>query len=306
MIPERVITYNDYNNPKTGIRFIDFARQPKFQIWEISAKLLGKSYKDLIYSGNIDMVIGKINSSGILKVKPVEFMDSVVVISADITRDIPCQDVSEVLDALSVCAISKNYTRTLYEHGGIKETVLFSRKSKPKRSVSFYDKQKELKLPKNKSLRALIYPDTFKGILRMECRFKHIDEFRDVFGPLGKNKFPYLKDLLCHSANPYVHRFAEILDSKVSNALIPADSNIGIFDVFRLLGSRSKQKDFCFLLLLYQSFNYDIDQLKAYLRTNSKYYYRDDYMLKQYIAYLYLVTSKSTLHIISSLMDKLK
>jgi hypothetical protein len=304
-IPSNIITLSIKKGKTLGLHYIGYDTFKSAEIWDCSAKVLKESYADLIHRNNIDLFVSSINGSGVLKVDPSKFYDKAMVLTADFTLDLHFEDPNAALRELSICPISRYYYRQFYGRGYIRETVLFCRKAKSKASVSFYNKYIELDNKENAQLLSYIDHEVFKNIIRMECRFNTLEEFRKVFGDFPRYEQPMLKDLLESNANPFLSRFNQIVDFNAYKKEVSGIDNSNVLNIFPLLKDRREHRYFCFIYTLYQVFGGNIDDINGYLKVNSKSLARDREILKQYLPYITSISNKTSVNIINSILEKI-
>lgn len=164
-------------------------------IIELSAKILGEKYPELINKNNSEEVLDN------LSCEAVEFNTKVLLESAwcgrvDIVDDLKVQgQAADYFDALYICGSSNKYAVSLFP----KESILFQNKSKSvNESIIFYDKHVQVQRDPNSHL---IDPEVFKSVLRVEQRISRFAKIRDTFR-LPKHNPPMLTDILESS---YLH-----------------------------------------------------------------------------------------------------
>ena len=179
-IPDRVIETATRKGSVLGLKFRNYDYRNKCEFWQCSAKLLKSDYFELIYKDNIQQIISAINNSGLLKVNEQEFYNNVRVLFADFTADIKIENKQNMLSTLSTCVINKPWRRDPFQKGYAYETILFVSKAKHRNSLKFYDKFSEMFQHTDDEI--LQYIDIHKAdnLLRVECRCKNLDAFRNV------------------------------------------------------------------------------------------------------------------------------
>jgi hypothetical protein len=227
-----------------------------------------------------------------------------MVLSVDITKDIYCEDIGAYLYALSTCPLAKGYRLDPYCKGSIRESVLISKSGKNRRSITFYDKHKELTQAKHRELRRIINVDDFKRILRAEFRFQRFAELREAFGKSSKFQGVSFKDVIYPKNNPYVLQLKNAIDERIytNHELL---ENMSLMDTLKGIRTTSGKSEYWYYYNLYKHFKYDLHQFKAFLKSTSKSYYRDMAKFNRYFPKIYAITQQSSIDIINRILLEL-
>jgi len=152
---------------KVGLNTIELDHLNERVNIQLSAKILGKHYHDLININTIDKVVTEINNSGVLTLDKNKFIDNAGTHLLDITANIPQYkdyDLSKSNKILRLASIGSGYaTRTPRSSS----TVIFT---KGANYSTIYDKPKELH--RDKPFKAELGND-FMNVVR-----DHYNEYR--------------------------------------------------------------------------------------------------------------------------------
>ena len=224
-------------------------------IVEVSAKVLGDRYPELINMDNIRYCFAQINALGVCKLNIEGALDDCQLISCDVTKDISGINMPEKL-ALKSCL--KNYNKyqvQKYSNSGFTVTKLVKTKNRQIR-LSFYDKHKELLKAGNSEFLYTLEDKTklleyYETRFRIEANIKTVSQIKSLFHTVDNR----LISVLNSSANPLLSLFDTVFE-------VP-DSFESSNDVQQLLfyTNFSKLKDNLFL----QACSYDPDTIDIVL-----------------------------------------
>jgi hypothetical protein len=179
---------------------------------EISAKILGDRYPELINKNNIRHCFEKINTIGVCSLDVDEVMNDSNLISCDITEDLDGLTLPDIL-ALKSCVKSLNkFQVQKYTNCGY--TITKSVKtSNRKIRVTIYDKHKEmLKATNSEYLESLANKnymlDYFNGRIRIEANVRTVSQIMNLCQTEGNS----LLEVLNSTANPLLTIFDTIFD----------------------------------------------------------------------------------------------
>ena len=156
---------------------------------ELSAKILGDDYFNLININTIEQVFDTINRTGIIEIDKAD-IPLFSLHSADCTKNIKGRyKPNEYMDNLNLMPQNTKYQKTAYRGTGEnkhKTGIVFAGKQKTfKERMIVYDKREELKKEKQflKSVsRPLVTLNQFMNVTRVECSFTSYQRIREFFG----------------------------------------------------------------------------------------------------------------------------
>ena len=224
-------------------------------IIEVSAKVLGDRYPELINMNNIRYCFDQINALGVCKLNIDGVLNDCQLISCDVTKDISDINMPEKL-ALKSCL--KNFNKfqvQKYTNSGFAVTNMVKTKNRKIRLI-FYDKHKELLKAANTDFLNMVDDknellDYFDTRFRIEANIKTVSQIKSLFHTVDNR----LISVLNSSANPLLSLFDTVFE-------VP-DSFESSNDVQQLLcyTNFSKLKDALFL----QACSYDPDTIDIVL-----------------------------------------
>lgn len=190
---------------------------------EVSAKILGDRYPDLINMNNIRHCFEKINTLGVCSLDVDAVINDSNLISCDITEDLDGLIMPDNL-ALKTCVKSLNkFHVQKYTNCGY--TITKSVKTCNRRiRVSIYDKQKEmLKATNAEYLESLDNKndvlDYFNGRIRIEANVRTVSQIKNLCQTKGNS----LLEVLNSTANPLLTIFDTIFDIPDANEPMLSD-----------------------------------------------------------------------------------
>jgi len=201
------------NEAKTiGLKNITFDFNSDSMIMELSGKILKQNYKDLISIETIEKVIKEINNNGSINLNLNKFMESEV-LRVDVTKDVLLE--GNLPEYLKFFRFVENgrYRSELYNGSIVYRNNVKTKKNKDR--LIMYDKQREMKLVKNKELWNYIKPKDFKNYLRIENNIISFAGMRKkLFIPDNK-----LESVLTSKRNVLAETFDKIVGSVNENYL---------------------------------------------------------------------------------------
>ena len=281
-IPKRIILRTVPFGKVLGLYYFRSKQIEDYEVWGISAKILKSNYTKLINSNTISDVIDAINNSGILLVDKDKFLIEVKVFTAEVTTDIRFNNISIILKAIASCHLNNRYYIESFNRRNALQSFMFKRKSRHTHSVSVYSKLPELLKNNNQELREYINLSHYENVIRIECKFAHMDEFYSVFGIPSKNDAPFLSELINTNINPFISRFERIIDTTLycPNNSNTSTSQMPAIDSF---GSKKIQTKFAYYYYLHIYYSNNSQAVLAYLR-NTATPYRS---MSEYHTFLY-------------------
>ena len=257
-------------NKILGINNIEVRKE--FGKIDLSAKILGKDYYNLVNINTIDRVISNINKSGLIKLSA-DLPDKAEVLRCDVTNNLGVQnEVSKYVNSLQIYSYNDKYKMQSYRD----QSIVFTRnvKSYKERQI-WYDKFPELQ--RDKELTKVIRLDDFKNCLRVESNLTSFESIRKSFDV--KDRF--LVDILNSKSNPNLGIYERIKNEKEMGLI---KSNIEyVFCKAEEMSFPKLEKEFGMQGII-KSFDYDYDLIKGLIkkyckarRTRMRYYgkYRD-------------------------------
>lgn len=230
---------------------------------EMSAKILGSNYYNLINKNTIEQAIDTINHSGIIGIDKNLFLDTSEIMRCDITQNLhPKNEVDNYFTPLSMIPITDKYSVTTYKNNNVNRAngIVISGKQKTfKERQIFYNKLTDVW--RDKELLKAVDKNTlynqFKGVLRVETNFTQHRKIREYCG--GDNK---LKSVLYSDTNPNYMIFKKIIKSVPNTTLSLFDKYEGmkLYEVEKLEGRKQ----------IIKTLNNDIGLIKEFLGRFSK------------------------------------
>jgi hypothetical protein len=209
------------NNIKSEIRYkqikpynlyISYPLTNSKCIIEVSAKVLGDRYPELININNIRYCFDQINAHGVCKLNIDEVMSDCQLISCDVTKDISSIKMPEKL-ALKSCL--KNFNKfqvQKYTNSGFVVSNTLKTKNRKIRLI-FYDKHKELLKAANSEFLNNVdnrneLLDYFDTRFRIEANIRTIQQIKDLFQTNDNN----LLNILKSDSNALLQIFEAVLN----------------------------------------------------------------------------------------------
>ncbi|MBN1186482.1 MAG: hypothetical protein JXB49_29675 [Bacteroidales bacterium] len=225
---------------------------------EISAKVLGDRYPELINKNNIRYCFERMNESGICKLNIDGVITASDLISADITTDLDGIVMPDLL-AIKICLKSLNkYQVQKYANCGYTVTKLVKTQNRKIR-LSIYDKYKEMQKVTNVEYLDLLDDKYnllayFNGKYRIEANVRTVTQLKELLEIDGNSLLVALNS----TANPLFALFNSVFD--VSDESEPILNEIQSLLSYRKL---SELKD----ALLIKACNNDLSQIDLVLNS---------------------------------------
>lgn len=178
---------------------------------ELSAKILGKYYFELINKNNIEQVIDNINNQAIEFDKS-KIINGSKILRCDITSNLRVKkDIDFYIGNLSCYIANEKYIVSCYKRKS-GSSVVFDRDVKSyKQRMTFYDKGKEI-LRDKELVRCLgTKISDFSNILRCEQNITSFERIRKTLGISTNN----LSDILMSNKNPNLDVFNDIIKDPI-------------------------------------------------------------------------------------------
>lgn len=209
------------NNIKSEIRYkqikpynlyISYPLNDSKCIIEVSAKILGDRYPELINMNNIGYCFNQINVLGVCKLNIDGALNDCKLISCDFTKDICGINMPENL-ALKSCL--KNFNKfqvQKYTNSGFTVTNMVKTKNRKIRLI-FYDKHKELLKAANTEFLNMIDDknvllDYFDNRFRVEANIRTVQQIKDLFQTDDNS----LLNVLNSDSNPLLQIFDSVFN----------------------------------------------------------------------------------------------
>jgi len=223
-------------------------------IVEVSGKVLGDRYPELINKDNIGYCFNEINSLGVCEMNIDGIISDSELVSCDITRDVEGISMPEQLTLKSCLKHFNKFQVQKYSNSGFTATKMVKTKSRQIR-LSFYDKHKELLKAGNsafldnlKDKKELL--DYYDSRFRVEANVRTVSQIRNLFETDDNS----LISVLNSSANPLLKLFDSVFVVPEADET-SKDVQLLSYDNF------SELKDALFL----QACNYDPDTIDIVL-----------------------------------------
>jgi len=270
-----------FNKGLLGLKYIEIDYTRNKIIIEISSKILKESYPDLINVNTIERAIYNLEQYGFVKFNFNKFIDSARPLYFDLSANLKMKHQPEIyLRDLKIFPIQPIYNRSF----GRGRLIIYSQSLR----LLIYDKSKELSSNKktNQKLKKFIDAEIFKNVLRVESSYKTFRKMREGFS-IANNDTVYLKDILNSKINLLMKDFNRIFklgkNEMFERKSKLIKSHLSISEIEKLLGRR----------LIANKFNYDMNEIKLFLKSK----------VKGNIHSRYMPNYKKTVH--SSLYSKL-
>lgn len=260
-------------DPYLGVKNIVINQKTGAIDFEVSSKLLGSEYKNLINKNNVELLVENINKLGVIELDKNEFVDSALVHHLDITSNLkPQRNIEKICRDLHIYSVASKYKLDKAPtNTGL--TINARAKSNNERLI-VYDKYEELNrnTKANRLLKQQIKIEDFVGVLRVETNLKRFRNIRDAFN-LKKGEAIYLKDILQSSRKVNYNMFSKMFDlsntddldvsllnqKKIFIDLLDGDIK-GFSRLERLIGRRQ--------IVIYC--DYDLEEIKKVIRERVK------------------------------------
>ncbi|RZK44907.1 MAG: hypothetical protein EOO61_02050 [Hymenobacter sp.] len=183
---------------------------------QLSSKILGARYPELISSSNILDALNALNATGLLSFDSDKVYENANLLLCHVTQDLRLeQPINEYTNTLKVLHVNTNYDIESYKSGNL----TFSKKritKKRREYLKIYDKGLEYGRHSNGAFHNSLQNDIkkehqayFDGITRIEVELKSLNKIREYFAlPEGEIK---LKTVLASIANPVERMFDSIV-----------------------------------------------------------------------------------------------
>lgn len=192
------ITQNSKNESENGC------------VIECSSKILKQDYFNMITQDSLEQFIEQINYSQLIRFDKNKFIDSALVLSCDITKNIQLENNASVLNYLSSVAIlpiGDKHNVYNYKSIGNKGVTWNGKQTSFKERMTFYSK--ELDVKRDKQLQKYLTSNQlkqFNNVLRTETNFT---QFATIRKYTNSNSL-LLKDILLSTENPNLLVFDKI------------------------------------------------------------------------------------------------
>jgi len=259
-------------NQYLGIKNIVINQRNESTELEISSKLLKENYKDLINKNNIELVVNRINDTGVIEFDRNEFIDSALIHHLDITNNLkPERSLEKICRDLHIYSVASKYKldKAISNTG----LVVNGRAKTNNERMIFYDKFEELNKPTkaNRILRNEIDINDFCGVLRVESNLKKFKNIRNAFNLKTLDRI-YLKDILISDEKINYNMFNKMFDLNTEELDVSLlnqkkvfinllDSKIkGFSNLERLIGRRQ----------IVVNCDYDLDEIRKVIQERVK------------------------------------
>jgi hypothetical protein len=227
---------------------------------ELSGKIMGSDYYDLIHKNNAEQLVRCINDTECIRLDTNRFLDSAEVYKCDTTNNLPMEEpVSEYIGALEVYALNGRFAVSSYGSDGI----VFTRKvSSYKERDTAYDKFPEMEKKDRKNLDALGWQNHFQN-LRFESNHVQLQKIRERFGVLDTK----LIGILNSTNNVNLEMFERIIlpdDLELQKAVRDFE------DLEAMKGKVSENEKLYGRRNIIRFCKYDMFLIRRYLRNHSK------------------------------------
>lgn len=273
--------HTDEKKPYTLFIKIDYTKNKA--VLEFTGKILQSDYPKLISKETIEKCFENINAMGFCEIVT-ELMMEAEVYMCDVTKDIPCDDVSYVTSYLK--GHIKNYNIFTGRVTRNKNLVISKNvdTNNRKKSITIYDKEKEMKRAKN-----VRFADKygingcFDGLCRFEISLDSVMQIKDALRVPDTK----LKTVLESEANPIV----DFLESAISETTSDVVFN-------------DRKAYMTFLVL--KDCNFDLEKVEAKMRTLYKRGTKFSEVMQPYRDMLNQMRQPSDRGLFTNLLDKLR
>jgi hypothetical protein len=194
----------------------------------LSAKALGRDYVRGITTDTIEQAITNALPEWIT-VDTNAFVESADVMRADVTENVPCEDVERVLVAMEQWQHdTKRYHPTLHGRGRVTGVVWQSILKTDNTRMIAYDKVRELQTPSLRAKANVLGIKNFEGTVRVELNVRSFKSMRELFS-LGKG-VPRLTEILQSKEQVLYKGYNMVLPQRDK---VVTMANSGTFSEFR-------------------------------------------------------------------------
>jgi hypothetical protein len=178
---------------------------------EFSGKILGADYWKLNQANTIMQALSGINQHPAIEINPEKILENAIILHADVTQDIPMDEICEVKEAIDTIKLigNRKYMTERYEGEGIAIRKILKQCGA---RLILYDKQKELfetaNKSKNRMLMEVFDPNVYAGKLRVELNLKNF-KFTRRYLETNKKGSIFLKNALLAKTSPALRYFEE-------------------------------------------------------------------------------------------------
>lgn len=194
----------------------------------LSAKALGKDYVRGITSDTIEQAVSNVLPEWIT-IDTNAFVESADVMRADVTENVPCEDVEQVLVAMEQWEHdTKRYHPTPYGRGRVTGMVWQSILKTENTRLVAYDKVRELQTPSLRGKAKALGIEQFEGTVRVELNVRSFRSMRQLFNL--ERGVPRLTEVLESKERVLYKGYNAVLPQR--ERLVTMD-NSGTFSEFR-------------------------------------------------------------------------
>lgn len=230
-------------NPGFGIKRIEINDTTNRMILQGSAKVLKEQYFEGINVNTFERVIQAYNDTGLIKLDPVDVMQSAELFSVDVSKNMVMdREPWQYIRALKMLRVNERYQVAEYRNPGSKAvngiTFKGHQRSFKERQI-FYDKETDV--GKDPEMRQ--YVGKFRNVLRAEMNLVQLRRIRHYFGS------NMLQDVLKSDTNANYLLFEKI-NSKASNNLIrlfDEFEGVPLYQVEKIKGRETIIRDICLM-----------------------------------------------------------
>jgi hypothetical protein len=255
-----VFNKQDNKQISLGINSISENEDQGILTFDISSKLLGDRYLELLHKDNIEYVIQRINRTKIIELDPNKVIDEGKVSALDITQDLKTKnDILSIKRDLLIYSGFSNYHSKKYKTG----IELYGFAPSNKERLKVYSKYHEFLSNKftNKELAKHIAAEKLKDIIRVEADMRKPEYIRKYF-KINKEDKLLLSRLLSSETPVLKYFFNKILPPKTidKDIINPLESEIPPSEVEKEIGKRA----------IIKHCNYDRKILRDFLKSKLK------------------------------------
>jgi DNA-binding phage protein len=243
-----------------GLKSIQHQPDKDKTIIEISAKILGLKYGELININTIEESIKRINDTNLINLNINKALDSAMLLRCDATENLRVsKDVQEYLDHAHRLRVNTKYQVDEYKMPKNSGVVFKGKQSSFRERQIMYDKFKDMVYNKsNQELRQIMtYPQIekhFKGVLRVESNFASLAKIREYMSTDS------LVKALESNSNPNLRILDKITSKVEMPELFNMYDDLALRDVERRIGREG----------IIKHLKYDMGLINKYLSTKVK------------------------------------
>lgn len=227
-------------------------------IIQVSAKILGRDYPQLITRETMPQVLTRINASGFIQLDSLAALEAAVPLLVHAAKDFPLSNPSECFRVMKLLHVNDRYHLTGYRNAN---TLCFENEVNTRKCQEYgklYVKLLEFEMKKNQPFReSLSGPDLahvraqFKGMTRGELELKSGEKIYQYY-EFDRAQPLRLRALLDSTVNPLAKAVNRLL---LGMAVAPEKIEAELF----FLGLSEKEKE---LFLRCKHYGFDLDRIK--------------------------------------------